>query len=118
MSAADLAAVVACVTSLAVVAALTAMLLRLSRAITEVAAVVEEVRAEALPALREATAAVRRAGEETERVTEILDAAEAVSSRVDGASKAAYVALSRPVIKTAAAASGAQRAARRLRGRE
>ena len=36
----------------------------------------------------------------------------------DGASRAAYVALSKPVIKTAAAATGAQRAARKLRGRE
>lgn len=118
MTATDLASVLAAVTCLAVVAALVLMVARLSRAVADIAATVEEVRAEALPALREATDTVRRAGEETERVSQILDAAEAVSTRVDGASKAAYVALSRPVIKTAAAATGAQRAARRLRGRE
>lgn len=118
MSAAELASVLAAVTCLAVVAVLTVLVLRLSKAVTDVAVAVEEIRAEALPALREATDAVARAGEETERVGQIIDAAEAVSTRVDGASKAAYVALSRPVIKTAAAATGAQRAARRLRGRE
>lgn len=118
MTAADLASVLAAVTCLAVVAVLAVVVARLARTVSEVAAAVEEVRTEALPALREATDAVRRAGEETERVSQILDAAEAVSTRVDGASKAAYVALSRPVIKTAAAATGAQRAARKLRGRD
>ena len=118
MTAADLAAVLAAVTCLAVTAVLAVVVARLARTVTEVATAVAEVRTEALPALREATDAVRRAGEETERVSQILDAAEAVSTRVDGASKAAYVALSRPVIKTAAAATGAQRAARKLRGRE
>ncbi len=118
MSAVDLAAVVAAVASLAVVAALTLVVVRLARTTAALAATLAEVRDEALPALRDATAAVRQAGDETERVGEILDAAEALSHRVDGASKAAYVALSRPVIKTAAAASGAQRAARKLRGRD
>ena len=118
MSAVDLAAIIAAVAALAVVAALTLVVVRLTRTTTELAEALAEVRDEALPALREATAVVRHAGEEAERVTEILDAAEALSQRMDGASKAAYVALSRPVIKTAAAASGAQRAARKLRGRE
>ena len=118
MTATDLAAVVAGVASLAVVAVLSVMVVRLARTIAEVRALLGEVRDEAVPALRDATEAVRRAGEETERVSQILDAAEVVSARVDGASKAAYVALSRPVIKTAAAATGAQRAARRLRGRD
>ncbi len=118
MTAADLASVLAAVTCLAVVAALAVLVARLARTVAEVAAAVEEIRAEAIPALHEATDAVRRAGEETERVSQIIDAAEAVSTRLGGASKAAYVALSRPVIKTAAAATGAQRAARRLRGRE
>jgi hypothetical protein len=94
------------------------VVVRLTRTLAEVTVVLEEVRTQALPALAEATAVVRRAGEETERVGSILDAAEAVSTRVDGASRAAYVALSKPAIKTAAAATGAQRAARRLRGRD
>jgi hypothetical protein len=117
VSAADLAAVVASVTCLAVVATLTVMLVRLSRLVEELSSALRDVRRETLTALADATDAVRHAGEEADRVSEILDAAEAVSSRVDGASKVAYLALSRPVIKTAAAATGAQRAARKLRGR-
>lgn len=117
MSATDLAAVIAAVASLATVAVLAVVVTRLARTVAEVAATLEAVRDEALPALHEAAEVVRAAGDEAERVTEILDAAEAVSARVDGASRAAYVALSKPVIKTAAAATGAQRAARRLRGR-
>lgn len=118
MTAVDLAAVIAAVAALGVVVALTLVVGRLTRTTTELAQALTEVRDEALPALREATEVVRHAGEEAERVTEILDAAEVLSQRMDGASKAAYVALSRPVIKTAAAASGAQRAARKLRGRD
>lgn len=118
MTAADLASVLVAVTCLAVVAVLAVVVARLARTVAEVADAVVDIREAALPALQEATDAVRRAGEETERVSQILDAAEAVSTRVDGASKAAYVALSRPVIKTAAAATGAQKAARKLRGRE
>jgi hypothetical protein len=118
VSAADLAAVIATVTCLAVIATLTFMLVRLARVVEELAVALSEVRGEALRAVAEATEAAQRASAEATRVNEILDAAEAVSSRVDGASKVAYLALSKPVIKTAAAATGAQRAARKFRGRD
>jgi len=116
MSAADLAAVVVSVASLAVVAVLTAVVIALLRTVRELRALMEEVRGKALGALRSATDGVNDAREEMDRVQEILDAAEAVSSRIDGASRVAYLALSKPVIKTAAVASGTRRAARRLRG--
>lgn len=118
MSAADLAAIIVAVTSLAAVAALTVVLLRTARVLREATAALADVRTRAVADLDAAAGAVHEAAGEVARVAEILDAAEAISSRVDGASRAAYVALSRPVIKTAAAATGAQRAARRLRGRE
>ena len=115
MSAADLAAVIVSVLCLAAVAALTYVTVVLLRTVREVRATVAQVNDEALPALRSATATVDLAREEVERVEEILDAAEAMSSRIDGASRVAYLALSKPVIKTAAAAAGTRRAARRLR---
>jgi hypothetical protein len=71
-----------------------------------------------LPALADATAAVVEVREQVERVDEILGAAESISSRIDGASRVAYLALSKPVIKTAAVATGTRRAARRLRSAE
>ena len=115
MTAGDLAAVIVSVLSLAAVALLTFVAVALLRTVRDLRSVVEEVRAEALPALRSATAALSGATDEVARVEEILDAAEAVSSRIDGASRVAYLALSKPVIKTAAVASGTRRAARRLR---
>ncbi len=115
MTAGDLAAVVAGVMSLAAVAVLTWAALLLRRTALELRAVVAEVRTEALPALRDASAAVAAAGGEIERVDQLIDAAESISARIDGASRVAYLALSKPVIKTAAVATGAQRAARRLR---
>jgi len=115
VSAGDLAAVVASVLSLAAVAVLTAAAFLLLRTVKDLRAVASEVRDEALPALRAATAGVVEARGEMERMDEILDAAEAVSARIDGASRVAYLALSKPVIKTAAVASGTRRAARRLR---
>jgi hypothetical protein len=115
MSAADLAAVVVSVVSLAAVAALTVVLLLLLRSLRDLRAAVATLQGRTLPMLDEARAATVRAAEEAERVGEILDVAESVSARVDGASRVAYLGLSRPVIKTAAVATGAQRAARRLR---
>lgn len=115
MSGGDLAAVTVSVLALVAVAVLTWVTLLLLSALRDVRNAVEQVRAEALPALQAATAALAEATAEVERVGEILDAAEAISSRMDGASRAAYVALSKPVIKTAAVATGTRRAARRLR---
>jgi hypothetical protein len=116
VTAADLAAVVVSVLSLAAVAVLTWFAVVLARTVAELRDTVASVRAEAVGLVEEARAAVARADGEIERVDEILDAAEAISSRVDGASRVAYLALSKPVIKTAAVATGAQRAARRFRG--
>jgi hypothetical protein len=118
MSAMDLAAVVAAVLSLGAVAVLTVAVISLSRTLRELRGLIEDVQAQALPALAEATAAIVEARLEVDRVDGILDAAEAVSSRIDGASRVAYLALSKPVIKTAAVASGTRRAAKRLRSSE
>ena len=118
LTAGDLAAVVVSVLALVAVGALTGAVLLLLRTMRGVRDVLDEIRTEALPALQAATAALGDATAEVERVDEILDAAEAISSRVDGASRAAYLALSKPVIKTAAVATGTRRAARRLRSPE
>jgi hypothetical protein len=118
VSAIDLAAVVASVLSLAAVAVLTVMVMSLAKRLRELRALLVAIQEEALPALADATAAVVDVREEAERVDGILDAAEAISSRIDGASRVAYLALSKPVIKTAAVATGTRRAARRLRSTE
>jgi hypothetical protein len=118
VSAIDLAAVVAALLSLVAVAVLTVALLSLAKSLRELRALTVGIRDEALPALADATAAVVEVREQVERVDEILGAAESISSRIDGASRVAYLALSKPVIKTAAVATGTRRAARRLRSAE
>jgi hypothetical protein len=118
VSAIDLAAVVAALLSLVAVAVLTVALLSLAKSLRELRTLMVGIRDEALPALADATAAVVEVREQVERVDEILGAAESISSRIDGASRVAYLALSKPVIKTAAVATGTRRAARRLRSAE
>lgn len=55
------------------------------------------------------------ANKELVRADGLLDVTESISTSVDQASRVAYLALSNPVIKTMAFASGAGRAARKLR---
>lgn len=76
---------------------------------------VEELRREALPAVAELRATVGAATAELERVDGLLGTAENVTATVDSASRLAYLALSNPVIKVLAFASGTGRAARRFR---
>jgi len=53
-----------------------------------------------------------------DRFDRVLGSAEAISSNVQGVSRVARAALSTPVIKTVALASGTSKAARRLRRKE
>jgi len=88
---------------------------------------VAELRAATGPLLAElrssaddARQVMAEARDDLERFDRVLGSAEAVSAVVQrsGASRVTRAALSAPVIKTAALASGTSRAVRRLRGRE
>jgi hypothetical protein len=70
---------------------------------------------EALPAVVAARRTLDAAGHDVERMDGLLDAAEALSHTVEGASKLAYDTFSTPVIKAMALASGTGKAAKRLR---
>ncbi len=72
--------------------------------------------ARAEPALAELSAVLERAGEQVDRVDELVGVAASIGGRVDAATEVTYRALTSPVIKTVALASGTRRAARRLRG--
>ena len=73
---------------------------------------------EAIPAVTELRAVVRTASGEVERIDDLLDVATAIGDRVDTATEATYKALTSPVIKGVAIASGTRRAAQRLRRRD
>ncbi len=115
MDAGDAAAVVVAVASAVAVAVLIAAVVSLTRAAAEVRRTAEELRQQALPAMADLRQAVASAGAELDRVDTLLGTAESVTATVDSASRLAYLALSNPIIKALAFASGTGRAARRFR---
>jgi hypothetical protein len=117
VDAGDAAAVVVAVASGVAVVALLVAVVSLTRAAAELRRTAEELRAEALPVMADLRRTVASAGAELERVDTLLGTAENVTSTVDSASRLAYLALSNPVIKALAFASGTGRAARRFRRR-
>lgn len=122
MSAFDLLVVLLGVLALGAAVALTLVTLRMHRATVEVERSVRELdevrlafETQAAAALTELHATVVRAGVQVDEVEALVDVANAIGERVDTATEATYRALTSPVIKTVALASGTRRAARRLR---
>lgn len=117
MTAGDLAVVVATVLCTLGFAALVVVLLRVLRALAELKAEVAALRAETRPLLADLRNTVDDARADLVRFDRVLGSAEAISGSVEGMSRVARAALSTPVIKTVAFASGTGRAAKRLRRR-
>ncbi|CAN5750705.1 hypothetical protein BH24ACT3_BH24ACT3_10760 [soil metagenome] len=115
MNASETAAVIVAVASVVAVTLLVVAMVALVRTLRSLRDTVEALRAETLPVVRELHATVARANGELERVDDLLVSAESVTATVDSASRLLYLALSNPVIKVLAFASGTSRAARRLR---
>ena len=67
------------------------------------------------PVLDELRDAVAQSQAQVDRVDVLVGTAQAISARIDSASRVAQVALSAPVIKVASIASGTKAAARKLR---
>jgi uncharacterized protein YoxC len=118
MTAGDLAVVLATLLCALGFAALVVVLLRVLRALGELQGEVVALRAETRPLLAELRQSVDTARDDLDRFDRVLGSAEAISSSVEGVSRVAKMALSAPLIKTVALASGTGRAARRLRGHD
>ena len=125
MTAGDLAVVLAAVLCSVGFAALIVVLLRVLDATRSLRDEVAALRQETHPLLAElrastadAKSAVVEAREDLERFDRVLGSAEAISGAVAGGSRVARAALSAPVIKTAALATGTSRAVSRLRRKE
>jgi hypothetical protein len=117
MSAGDLAVVlvtVLAVGSFVVLVVAAQSLLRTSR---ELRAALDDLRDEALPLVAELRGTVAEAGAEVERVDELIGTAEAISARVDAASRLGYLAFRAPLIKVMAFLRGIVRFLGRLAGR-
>lgn len=125
MTAGDLAVVLAAVLCTLGFAALVVVLTRVLDALRTVRSEVASLREETHPLLAdlrasttEAKAAVAEARDDLDRFDRVLGSAEAISGAVAGGGRVTRVALSAPVIKATALATGTSRAARRLRRRK
>ena len=125
MTAGELAVVLAAVLCCIGFAALIVVLVRVLDTMRDLRGEVVSLRQETGPLLAElrmstadARATVEEARDDLERFDRVLGSAEAISSNVQGVSRVARAALSTPVIKTVALASGTSKAARRLRRKE
>ena len=125
MTAGDLAIVLAAVLCCIGFAALIVVLYRVLDTMRSLRSEVVSLREETRPLLEElrsstaeAKASVTAARRDLERFDRVLGSAEAISGAVAGGSRVARVALSTPMIKTAALATGTTRAVRRFRRKE
>jgi hypothetical protein len=116
MTALELVTVLCAVAALAAAVVLTLLAARVHRAAGQLAEAVRAFDATATPAVEELRAAARRAVDEVDRLDDLLDVAGSIGQRVDTATEVTYRALTSPVIKGVALASGTRRAATRLRG--
>ena len=125
MTAGDLTIVLAAVLCSMGFAALIVVLLRVLDTMRSLRAEVVSLRQETGPLLDELRASTEdakttmaEARDDLERFDRVLGSAEAISGAVAGSGRVARVALSTPMIKTAAIATGTTRAVRRLRRKE
>jgi hypothetical protein len=122
MTAGELALVIAVVLCCIGFAALIVVLMRVLDTMKALRGEVASLRQETGPLLAElrastddARAVMAEARDDLERFDRVLGSAEAISGALAGGSRVARAALSTPVIKTAALATGTSRAVRRLR---
>ncbi|MEP7202385.1 MAG: DUF948 domain-containing protein [Ilumatobacteraceae bacterium] len=116
-----LAAVLCCIGFAALVVVLSRVLDTMRSLRSEVVSLREETApllAELRSSTAEARATVVEARGDLERFDRVLGSAEAISGVVAGSSRVARAALSTPMIKTAALATGTSRAVRRFRRKE
>lgn len=125
MTAGELAIVLATVLCAVGFAALVVVLLRVHDTLRAIRHEVDALRQETRPLiadLRESTDDARDVMHEAQRdlarFDRVLGSAEAISGAVSGSGRVARTALSTPVIKVAAIASGTSRAAKRLTRRQ
>jgi hypothetical protein len=118
VSAGELAIVLATVLCALGFAALVVVLVRVLQTMRDLRLELADLQSRTGPLLDELERSVNEARADLERFDRVLGSAEAISDNVAGASRVARVALSTPVIKTVALASGTSRAAKRLRRKE
>lgn len=116
MSAWDLVVVICALIAVGVACALAIVTMKLLAQLKELETARQDFQDTVTPLLEQLTHQVGAAQVEIERVEKVIDTAAAINSRVDTASNATFRALSSPVIKGVALASGTRKVAQILRG--
>ncbi len=115
MSGADAVALVVGLVGVAVLALAVVAAISLRRTVAALQAAVDELHDETVPLVRELRGAVEETNADLHRMGGLIEAAEAVSSNAQAASRLAYLTFSNPVVKAMALGSGVARAGRRIR---
>ncbi len=118
MSAADLAAVLVSIAVLVTLVVLVVTVLDLRRTLRDLHRTLSDIDSETVAMLEELRGTVAEAGAEVDRVEGLLDAAESISSTVEGASRLSYLAFRAPLVRTVATAKGIGRFAGRMTGKK
>lgn len=116
MTAADLLAVLLAVLALGLSVVLTILCGRVLGAARRLESAAATLERDGVGAVEQLRSLVDAATEDLEQLDQVVEVAGAIGARVDSATEVTYRALTTPVIKGVALASGTRRAARRLRG--
>lgn len=116
MSAWDLVVILCALVAIGVACTLAVVTMKLLGQLHALEAARHEFEGTVTPLLEQLTQQVEQAHVEIQRVEQVIDTAAAINNRVDTASNATFRALSSPVIKGVALASGTRRMAQILRG--
>lgn len=115
MSASDLAALLIGVAAMAAVAVLVVASVSLVRTMRQLRQTIDVLREQTVPMVVDLRDAVDQASGELDRVDDILETVESISTTVDQASRLTYRAFSPPLIRTLSVFTGAARMRERLR---
>ncbi len=117
MSAEDLLIVLCAILALAFAGVLAVLAGKALRALQKLDAAADLFVSEAVLAVQQLREAAQQASSEVDRIDDLLVVAGAIGDRVDSATDATFRALTSPVIRSVALASGTRRAAARLRNK-
>lgn len=117
MTAVELAAVVATITSITVMVLVAVGVRMLARTLATLSDGIDRLTADTRPAIAELQRSAAHLRSQQERLDDALSALRSASVTVDAASRLAYTAFSNPVIKAMSLGAGTARAARAIRQR-
>jgi predicted PurR-regulated permease PerM len=117
MSAGDLASVIVVLLAFFGFIVILVATQSLVRSLRELRKSLDTLHEQTVPLIEELRAAVREAGAEVDRVDQLLDAAESISSTVDSATRLSYLAFRAPLLRFVAFIKGIGRFVARLFGR-